>query len=677
MSRDKVNVLLAQRSDGLFLALNEGRFTTSYSFVADPNKAKSIVPYEASHIKNPKQATYYFENSDRARDLWLKDYNSEIMLTDCKTIIDSTFAERCKIGPVEWCEANVDFALNYGYPTEYKGRWDSSFLPFWNEPLENCYNPEIREQALLKPSQAGGTENVPLNAIRYAVGNSPRRCLYVWGDQKAAEDDFRERIVGGLRCGSATADKLKGARNVECRLDFADMSIVGAWPKNKMAFKRNPWSLIIADEFSTFPGMTPGMIRKRCDTVPFSHIVWISSPDPTMKQTSDDDPIFMEYRAGDQRKWTCKDPKTGNPFVFVMGGDDVPHGLKWDANAKRDDGTWDLQAVRETAHYVTPDGTLIENDLRMTVVRAGEWVASNPSAPEWRRSYHLNAFMMPFKSGDFGNIAVEFLQAKRQGVNQLKVFVYEYLAEPFYETREVNEESVMVERQGDYKRGEQISEIEVNKEFYIAKQKSNIITIDVQKDHFWWNIREWIDTGDSGLIAWGHCVETAELDGLADDYNVGFGGIDYGWAYREYEVLQYALEGKNNGSQWIIPLRGKDRQNSSLIFSYRDPYLGKSGQGVHSVETYTWETDTFRSLYMQMIRGESRENWQVYKGIESEYAKQATALEKVDGSWQNRRGHTQDHQYDCECMQLVIARIVGLYQNRMVETITERNGEDD
>ena len=73
MSRDKVNVLLAQRSDGLFLALNEGRFTTSYSFVADPNKAKSIVPYEASHIKNPKQATYYFENSDRARDLWLKD----------------------------------------------------------------------------------------------------------------------------------------------------------------------------------------------------------------------------------------------------------------------------------------------------------------------------------------------------------------------------------------------------------------------------------------------------------------------------------------------------------------------------------------------------------------------------------------------------------------------------
>jgi hypothetical protein len=593
------------------------------------------------------------------------------MLIESKQIILSIFADRPKIGPVDWCSDNVDFALNYAYPTEYKGRWDSNFLPFWNEPLENCFDPSVREQTLLKPSQAGGTENVPLNAIRYSAGHQPRRILYVWGDQKAAEDDFRERIVGGLKCGSVTANRLRAARVVEGRLDFDDMSIGAAWPKNKMAFKRNPWSMIIADEFSTYPGMTPGMMRKRCDTVPFSHIVWISSPDPTMKRPSDKDPIFIEYNAGDQRKWNCPDPVTGNPFVFSMGGDDVPHGLKWDSNARRDDESWDMELVRETAHYVTPDGTRIDNDDRMNVIRAGEWVVTNFKAPKELRSYHLNAFMMPFKSGDFGNIAVEFLKAKQLGSESLKVFVYEYLAEPFYETREATEESVMEGRKCGMKEGELLSETEQYKDISIAKSKQAVMAIDVQKDYFWWLCREWIDGGDSGLLGWGHCVETKQLDEIAANYDVGFAGMDYGWAYREYDVLQYALQGKINGSQWVIPLNGSDNLKSSLLFSYRDPFLGKAGSGVNSVETYSWNTDTFRSLYMQMIRGESKEKWHVYDGIEEEYCKQATALEKVDGKWNNRRGHTQDHMYDCECMQLVIARIIGLYQNKLVMNVEE------
>lgn len=572
-------------------------------------------------------------------------------------------------GPVDWCRENVDFSLNPAYPTSYKGRWDPDLLPFWKEPLENMFNPIVREQTLLKPTQAGGTENVCLNGIRFSVAVEPRRILYVWGDLIAAVDDFKERIVGGLECAKPTRDRLKKARSVECRLDFPDMTIVGAWPKNTMAFKRNPWDIIIADEFSTYGSMTPEMIRKRCDTVPFSHICWISSPDPQMKQTSKNDPIFIEFEAGDKREWEMPDPETGSLFRFVMGSRDDIHGLKWDQDAKRDDGTWDEEKVRASAYYVTPDGTRIDNADRMDLVRQGEWIPTRPEAPEWLRSYHINTFYMPFKSGDFGNIAIAFLRANERGPAGLRVFVYEYLAEHYYDTKEEAVEDQISFRQDQYKRGELISQSELYKDIYIEKQRSTVMSVDVQKDTFWYVIRDWIDGGDSGLVDWGHCVTFADLDNAADELKIDFMGIDA--PFREMEVMDYAATRNAGGAQWVIPLFSSDILKQSLQIMLRDPYLGKTRAGEETLETYTWNSDVFRSILIQMERGESRCAWRVYRDIEMEYAKQVTAKEKVDGVWRNRRGHSQDHIFACECMQVVLARVLRLYVHRWIEEIVE------
>lgn len=66
-------VLLAQRNDGKFLRLREDINTTSYDYVDQPELAKRITPWDKTEFKKPKPAPYYFENSDRARDFWLKD----------------------------------------------------------------------------------------------------------------------------------------------------------------------------------------------------------------------------------------------------------------------------------------------------------------------------------------------------------------------------------------------------------------------------------------------------------------------------------------------------------------------------------------------------------------------------------------------------------------------------
>jgi hypothetical protein len=73
-------------------------------------------------------------------------------------------------------------------------------------------------------------------------------------------------------------------------------------------------------------------------------------------------------------------------------------------------------------------------------------------------------------------------------------------------------------------------------------------------------------------------------------------------------------------------------------------------------------------LLMQMIRGESTQKWRTYAPLERDYVDQVTAQERVDGVWKFRKGCSQDHLWDCENMMLVLARMVGRYQNEFLTT---------
>lgn len=70
-----IKCLLAQRKDGKFLRLDEQQHTTGYDFVDEPELAKRILLWKPTDqdYENPKEATWYFENSDRARRYWLVD----------------------------------------------------------------------------------------------------------------------------------------------------------------------------------------------------------------------------------------------------------------------------------------------------------------------------------------------------------------------------------------------------------------------------------------------------------------------------------------------------------------------------------------------------------------------------------------------------------------------------
>jgi phage terminase large subunit GpA-like protein len=553
----------------------------------------------------------------------------------------------------QWAAEHVDFGLALNYDTPLHERYDPDFMPFWKDPAAWVTDPSVKEIIALKCARAGGSENLLLNPIRYAVAVRPQPTLYVTGDQLSAESMMEERIKRGLRTCRLTARKLNVAQATQHRIMFADMDLFVTWPRARQAFKQRGYGLVLCDELSTWPEFSADMARKRTASYPFAHIVFISSPDPQQKRGSDDDPIFVEYRRGDQCRWYCPDPR-GGEFVFEMGGKDTPHGLKWDRGARREDGTWDLDKVKTTAHYVTPSGAIIHERDRMPIARAGRWVASNQDAPGDVRSVHVNAFMTPFDS--LGGIAVAFLKANAAGPQALRTFVYEYLAEPWYGEKTEITVNQIEDRRGAYRHGTKASALPAYA-YLAARRGVTLMTVDVQKAKLYCLVREWFDGGDSALVEWRELTAWKDVAAIKAKHGVKRVFIDLGYTERRDEVLEQCIYGEVKGA---IPMFGRDTLKDAVKADERDPFEGTGRASGRKVPVVTFNPDQIKHNLSRLIDGEDPHQWLLPSDIDNNYIMQATSEECIDGAWVARR--RDNHLWDCEVMQLAAAMTIGTFR---------------
>lgn len=558
----------------------------------------------------------------------------------------------------QWARDHVDFSQVPNYDTPLHQKYDPEYLPFWKEPAESVTDPTVSEIIALKCARAGGSENILLNPIRYSVAVRPQPTLYVTGDQLSAESMMEERIKRGLKASKVTRAKLNKASDTQHRIMFPDMDLFVTWPKAKQAFKQRGYGLVLCDELSVWPEYSADMARKRTASYPFAHIVMISSPDPAQKRGSDEDPIFVEYKRGDQRKWHCTD-SNGQKFVFEMGEKTSTHGLKWSANCKRDDGTWDYDEVRRTAHYITPSGAIINEVDRMATVRRGEWIPT-ATAPANVRSYHVNAFMTPFDS--FGGIAVAFLKANAAGPQALRTFLYEYLAEPWYGEKQTIEVNSVEQRRGSYGHGQRIVTMPAYN-FMTDKRSVVLMTVDVQKDRFYAVVREWFDGGDSALVEFAECTMWKDLSTLAAKHNTLKIGIDMGYTERRVESLEQIFYGSIKGA---IPMFGRDTLKEAFqVRKDYDPFEGTGKQGRHKLPMITFNPNLAKYQLAKLMDGTDSHQWLLPTNIPAEYIHQATAEECIDGQWIKR--NRDNHALDCETMQLALTQVLGVFRVSAVE----------
>lgn len=562
-----------------------------------------------------------------------------------------------KLNVWEWAAKNVDFSLVPNYETPFKSKYDPDLLPFWKEPAECITDFDIREVVVLKCSRAGATENVLINPIRYHVACDPMPILYLGAQQEATERFHKERISLGLRCSRETLAKYNAGTETGTVIALEDSQVVSGYPGSKSVAKGFGYGLVLGDEVSTWPDYAADMLRKRTDTYRFAHIVLVSSPDPQQKRSSDEDPIFLEFESGDQRYWFMPDPATGNLFKFVMGDDKTEYGLKWDPKAKRDDGSWDLNRVYDSAYYVTPDGTRIENADKKKIIASGHWVATNPNAAKSKRSYHLNAFYVPFRSGDFGSIACAFLQANAKGPDYLRVFVYEYLAEKFYSEKIILPDSAITNRIAKYRRGEIISEVEAYKKIYENLPHIVIGTVDVQKDWLYWCFRAWYLGGNSALVDYGfsEASDWSSVKERAIKYNTAKIFIDNSYTDRRVEVFEQCLGGVMQGA---VPTFGRAKLADLFEAKARDPFEGSAKQGRYKMPMLTLNPDQCKNYLSRLINGQDGHSWVVFEDICSMYRNQMTSEKRIDSCWVKTGAN---HLWDCEYMSFGAANVLGYF----------------
>jgi hypothetical protein len=565
--------------------------------------------------------------------------------------------------PWEWLAENVDYGRVPNYDTENKSAYDPDFFPGWKELLEMSVSRKVREMWGLKCSRAGGTENLLLGRLRYSVAAQPCSTLFMTGSQSAAEGMMRRRIKRGFGLAAETNRKMNRAHVLEHEIFFEEMDFRVGWVADKMIYKQDGYELILGDEVSLWPASSAELLRKRTAGYAFSTIIAVSSMDPKAGRPTSADPIWIEYHNGNQLNWFMPDPKTGRLFKFEKGdaGLDTP-GIKWDRDAKREDGTWDLDRVRATAYYQTPDGTKILNKNRMKVARRGKWKAENPDAPAGIVSWKYVSAMVPLKSGDFGELAVGFLKAKaKKNPQYMRTYLYEEWCEEHTDNMlRVSDNLVHDRVERNHTKGQPLfSGDGYMAKFYERKQTAVFVGMDIQQAHMVCYAEEYVDGGDHATLNWRNVVTWEDAEIFANQVGACQIMVDYGYAKRQLEVLRACHQ---LGAGWI-PCKGADKINLPFKKTMLDPFEGTARQSDDgSVMTYSWMTDVFKMQKLELLKGESDRKWHIYNMPESVLVNQLTSEERIDGVWCVKSGH-ENHLWDCSVLCLLGATISGIFHS--------------
>ncbi len=583
------------------------------------------------------------------------------MRTETKVALLAMAKPKPKETPWEWLAGHVDYGRVPNYDTENKSAYDPDFFPGWKELLEMSVSRDVREMWVLKCSRAGGTENLLLGRLRYGVASAPCSTLFMTGSQSAAEGMMRRRIKRGFGLAQETSRKFNRAHVLEHEIFFEEMDFRVGWVADKMIYKQDGYELILGDEVSLWPASSAELLRKRTAGYAFSTILAISSMDPKAARPTSADPIWIEYQNGNQLNWYMPDPKTHKLFKFEKGdaGLETP-GIKWDQGAKREDGTWDLDRVRATAYYQTPDGTKITNKNRMKVARCGKWKAENPNAPDGIVTVKYVSPMVPLKSGDFGELAVNFLKAKaKKNPQYMRTYLYEEWCEEHTDNMLRVTDSLVHDRvEKNHTKGKPLfSGDGYMAKFYERKQCATFVGMDMQQAHMVCYAEEYVEGGDHATLDWRHVITWEEAEQFANQVRAAQIWIDYGYAKRQLEVLRACHQ---LGTGWV-PAKGADKINLPYKQTFLDPFEGTSRQKDEtSVLTYSWNTDIFKMMKIDLLKGESDRKWSIYNHPEAMLANQLASEERIDGVWVVKSGH-ENHLWDCSILTLLAAVVSGIY----------------
>ena len=513
-------------------------------------------------------------------------------------------------------------------------------MPYVRGWYDAFADPTKREVSLVSAAQTGKTQCF-LNMVAFAVATDPGPLFYVLPASTLARSFSETRLQPMLRDCPATAAKIP-ENSDHFKLDqmsMLDMNINLAGANSAGQLASRPIRYLFLDEVDKFPESS----AKEAGAVELAKIrtetFWNSKVMITSTPTVEDGAIWQSFLKGDQQYFHCPCPRCGESFDFEMDH------IKWPKEFKVD-GVWDLSGVERNAYMQCPhcEGR-IEQTEKAQMVREGEWIASNPDAPDDLASFHLSSLYSPWRT--WGSIAREMLAAKGN-YSKAQMFHTNVLAKPWLqEAQELTTESLA----------------DLKKEYLLGEipEGVKLITMgaDVGQEYIATTVRGLGNDGESWLLDVQWLKDFDELRELTKLWKPTMGLIDAG--FRSPEVYDFC---SMSGGIWL-PTKGSSSPVPGLVKKSKITYQAGGTYRQRHINLYHFDPNSYKSELALMRMKKKGAGWHLPINVSEDYCRQVTAERLVKKTtngkekliWEQSRSRP-NHYFDTEVLQLIAAHLL-------------------
>lgn len=515
--------------------------------------------------------------------------------------------------------------------------------------MDRFTDPLIEKIVLCFGAQLGKTET-ELNMIGYALDQTASPTMMVYPTDTIAKFASDKRVQPMIKSVKSISDKFdENSKLLE--LDFNNgnyMVLVGANSPSSLSSRSIKYLFFDEiDKYPAFAGKEADPIKlatERTKTFVDKKIVMVSTP------TVESGNIWQAFMsANERRQYYVPCPHCG-----------VSQTLKFKQIKWPEEHNDNADMIRDTAYYECEHcGERIYDKHKMEMLRRGEWRAVNESQSKVRSvSYHLSSIYSPWVT--FGDVAYEFKNSKGTPATLMN-FINSWLAEPWKSSKTKSTQN-MEFTQSNYPCG-------------VVPDKAVLLiaSIDVQLDHFWWEVRAYAPGVKSYLIDYGQASTWEDLEEIIinREYPSEYGeprqvmkaGIDSG--FRTDEVYQFC----SRFPEVCIPVKGSSN-HSTMAAPYTMTSLEKGVVG--GLKLYVLNTDYWKDfIFARMIRPADEDGTiHLYKECPQEYSDHLRSEEKqeirnvktgaVTVQWKPLTSHPVNHLLDTCTYNAAVADIAGV-----------------
>ena len=529
------------------------------------------------------------------------------------------------------------------------GRWRTHRTPYLKEPMDRFTDPLIEKIVLCFGAQIGKTE-AELNMIGYALDQTASPVMMVYPTDTIAKFASDKRVQPMIKSVKSISDKFdENSKLLE--LDFNNgnyMVLVGANSPSSLSSRSIKYLFFDEiDKYPAFAGKEADPIKlatERTKTFVDKKIVMVSTP------TVESGNIWQAFMSANERRQyyvPCPHCRVSQVLKFKQ--------IKWP-----EEHNDNADMIRDTAYYECEHcGERIYDKHKIEMLRRGEWRAVNESQSKVRSvSYHLSSIYSPWVT--FGDVAYEFKNSKGTPATLMN-FINSWLAEPWKSSKTKSTQNLEF-TQSNYPCG-------------VVPDKAVLLiaSVDVQLDHFWWEVRAYAPGVKSYLIDYGQASTWEDLEEIIinREYPSEYGearqvmkaGIDSG--FRTDEVYQFC----SRFPEVCIPLKGSSN-HTTMTAPYTMTSLEKGVVG--GLKLYVLNTDYWKDfIFARMIRPEDEDGTiHLYKECPQEYSDHLRSEEKqeirnvktgaVTVQWKPLTSHPVNHLLDTCTYNAAVADIAGV-----------------